>query len=379
MRGAVRIRSAGSVYAARVAMAVTDAEDRTMSEPVLVGAAPWVAASGAEQKYGLFRSDGGGEWHAVTQGLPEQVQIRALAVDPVDAGTIYAATQAGPYRSRDGGASWTSLELEDRDPCWSVTVHPADARILFAGTTDARIYRSDDAGASWQRLELTLPEGVCRMGFPTRMLRIALDPANPDEIYAALEVGGMVRSLDGGRSWSSCNAGLLAFAREARYQSRIGSDTDSEGMMDSHAMVISRARPGTIFLANRMGLFRSTDRGENWQDMAIGRFSPLTYARDICVSPHDQDTLLGAFSVAAVSDQGSLYRSTDLGESWQRFDRDVAINSTLMTVAASARDPDRVYCAARRGQVFGTEDGGASWVQRPLPAGVEGVYAVACL
>lgn len=351
-----------------------------MSEPVLVGAAPWVAASGAEQKYGLFRCNGeGGEWQAVSRGLPDRVQVRALTVDPSDAGAIYAATQSGPYRSRDGGESWTSLGLQDTDPCWSITVHPADPRILFAGTTDARIYRSDDGGASWQHLEISLPAGVCKMGFPTRMLRIALDPANPDEIYAALEVGGMLRSLDGGQSWNSCNAGLLEYARQGRYKSRIGSDTDSEGMMDSHAMVISRARPGTVFLANRMGLFRSIDRGESWQDMAIGRFSPLTYARDICVSPHEQNTLLGAFSVAAVSDEGSLYRSTDLGESWQRFDHDIAMNSTLMTVAISPRSANRVYCATRRGQVFGTEDGGASWVQWPLPSGVEGVYAVACL
>ena len=49
-----------------------------------------------------------------------------------------------------------------------------------------------------------------------------------------------------------------------------------------------------------------------------------------------------------------------------------------MSVAASAETPDRVYCAARRGQVFGTEDGGKSWQSYPLPDGVEGVYAIAC-
>jgi hypothetical protein len=241
------------------------------------------------------------------------------------------------------------------------------------------VYRSIDGGESWWPFPIAMPEGACTMGFPTRMLRVVVDPSNPDEIYAALEIGGLVRSLDDGRSWTSCNADLLEFARQDRYKSRIGSDIDSEGMMDSHALVISRARPGTLFLANRMGLFRSGDRGESWQDMDIGRFSPLTYARDICITPHDEHTLLGAFSRAAVSDEGSLYRSTDLGESWQRFDRNVAMNSTLMTVSISASSDQRVFCAARRGQVFGTEDGGASWLQWPLPQGVEGVYAVLCL
>jgi len=78
-----------------------------------------------------------------------------------------------------------------------------------------------------------------------------------------------------------------------------------------------------------------------------------------------------------VSDAGSLYRSADLGATWTRFDHDVSINSTLMIIATSAQTPERVYCAARRGQVFGTEDGGKSWQTYPLPA--EGVYALSCV
>jgi photosystem II stability/assembly factor-like uncharacterized protein len=113
--------------------------------------------------------------------------------------------------------------------------------------------------------------------------------------------------------------------------------------------------------------------------MDIGRFSDLTYARDVKVFPHDARTLLGAFSIAAVSDAGSLYRSPDLGETWTRFDHGVSIESTLMIIAASPTSSDRVYCAARRGQVFGTEDGGANWQTHPLPPGVEGVYALACV
>src|SRR5262249_31090003 len=159
---------------------------------------------------------------------------------------------------------------------------------------------------------------------------------------AGLEVGGVIRSRDGGDTWESCNDSLLQHAEEPRLKSRIVSDTETEGMMDSHALAISPARPGTVFLANRMGLFRSDDSGGRWAEMGIGRFSPLTYARDVKVSPHDPKTMYAALSIAAVSDAGSLYRSRDLGESWTRFDHDVSIDSTLMIIAESPSNPDRI-------------------------------------
>ena len=61
--------------------------------------------------------------------------------------------------------------------------------------------------------------------------------------------------------------------------------------------------------------------------------------------------MYAALSIAAVSDAGSLYRSDDFGETWQRFDPDLPINSTLMIIAEGVGSPDRVYCAARRGQM----------------------------
>jgi photosystem II stability/assembly factor-like uncharacterized protein len=53
------------------------------------------------------------------------------------------------------------------------------------------------------------------------------------------------------------------------------------------------------------------------------------------------------------------------------------MTSTLMIIAESPVTPDRVWCATRRGQVFGTENGGKSWREFRLPDGVEGVYALA--
>jgi photosystem II stability/assembly factor-like uncharacterized protein len=112
--------------------------------------------------------------------------------------------------------------------------------------------------------------------------------------------------------------------------------------------------------------------------MEVGRFSPLTYGRDIRVSPQDPRVLYACLSPAARSEDGSLYRSADLGETWPRFDRGVKAESTMMAVALHPRDADSVYCVSRTGQVFGTRDGGRTWSEDRLPDGVNDVYAIAC-
>src|SRR5207253_2519143 len=110
-------------------------------------------------------------------------------------------------------------------------------------------------------------------------------------------------------------------------------ELDQEGMLDAHALCLSGARPGAVFLALRMGLFRSADRGSSWEDMEIRHFSPLTYARDVQVSPVDARVLYACLSPAARSEAGTLYRSSDLGETWTRFDHGVKSSSTMVAVA----------------------------------------------
>jgi photosystem II stability/assembly factor-like uncharacterized protein len=209
-------------------------------------------------------------------------------------------------------------------------------------------------------------------------MRLAVDPNSPDDIYATLEANGTMRSRNGGETWEDCTADLIRFCEDPKYRSRIGSQTEIEGMLDGHALAVSAAAPGTVFLANRMGLFRSDDRGEHWKDMEINRFSPLTYGRDIRVSPHDPKVLYACLSPAARSTDGSIYRSDDIGQTWKRFDHGVKAEATMMAVTVHPRDPNQVYGVSRFGQLFATQDGGRSWSESRLPEGVRDVYAVAC-
>src|SRR5262249_7569511 len=143
------------------------------------------------------------------------------------------------------------------------------------------------------------------------------------------------------------------------------------------AKIEEREREKSIIIAVRMGLFRSEDQGKTWQDMRVARCLPFPYGRDSKVSPQDPNTLYACLSVAASSKEGALYRSQDVGKTWQRFEK-VTPHGTLMSVGLHHGDAKQVYVAARYGEVFGTQDGGESWLEMPLPQGVQHIYALAC-
>jgi photosystem II stability/assembly factor-like uncharacterized protein len=325
---------------------------------------------------GVFRRAADGETWSHALG---ELEAFTVCVHPRDANLVFAGTTDGVYRSTDAGRTFRRADFPDRGvQIWSFLPDAAGGTRILAGGSPVSVYRSDDDGVTWRRAPDPHLPLHAKMPFDCRVMRFAPHPRRPGEIFAVLEVSGVMRSTDGGETWSDCSADLLRLAgAEPRLRSKLVSDTEAEGMLDGHAVCTSAAAPDAVIIAVRMGLFRSDDQGRSWQDLRVDRFSPFTYGRDVKVSPQDPSALYACLSVAASSKDGALYRSNDVGKTWQRFDK-VQPHGTLMSVALHARDAKQVYIAARYGEVFGTADGGETWRDMPLPPNVQHIYALAC-
>jgi photosystem II stability/assembly factor-like uncharacterized protein len=327
-------------------------------------------APGRPVKSGLYRMAAGDDhWELATRGLPAAPAIRAIATHPEHPDTVYVGTQDGPYRSDDHGDHWEKLDVPDHGlPVWSLAFDPRNSRVMYAGYENYEIYRSDDGGLRWRQLPVTVrfPEVTVAAGSnpAKRVLKLAANPANPDELYGAIEVGGVIRSLDGGEHWDNMSHGQY-----------LNDDT-----VDMHGVLVGRWRPGQVFAIGRAGLFCSADRGEHWASARLEALNPngQTYCRDIREAPGDSKTIWVAGGANFQSEVGALFRSKDGGTSWAKVEMGVKPRTTMFSLAFDARQPKRMYCATSGGEVFGSEDGGQNWAARPLPEGATQVYAMGC-
>lgn len=216
-------------------------------------------------------------------------RINALAVSPADPNVILlGAATGGIWRSTDGGANFKPVTDSHVDlAVGSIAFAPSNSNIVYAGMGDARgsyfgtgVLKSTDGGQSWTRVN----NDTLR---PGRVTRLAVNPNNPNEIYLA-QLTQLI-----------LNNGTGSFAA---------------------------------------GFYRSTDGGVNWTRPLPG------LARDVAVHPTAQGTLYLAMSRV---DTGGLlpgvYRSTDNGVTWTRIYASPYASPTNVKVATTPADPRRVY------------------------------------
>jgi photosystem II stability/assembly factor-like uncharacterized protein len=335
----------------------------------------------------IFRSDDGAiSWSSATSDLPTGVWVDDLAVQPDSEEEVYAGTNSGVFKSTDGGATWvTSSAGLPNGGSVSVSVtfdfhRPANLLAVVHGTTREPdgLYRSTNGGASWV--------AVFRNPGLAGLSAIALGPSNPSLTYLA--AGRTVfKSSDDGGSWSTIavelpiNVGIGALALDpndaetvyAGITGGVGVLKSSDGgttwppsgrglTNTSVATLALNPAPGnTLYaLGDTIGLFSSTDDGENWTSLGdIGCFFPSA----IVVDPSSPSTLY-----AGCRGNGA-FKSYDGGRSWARINQGFSFGE-IYALAIDPSNPLTLYAGSRRfddmGTVLGnpvykTSDGGGAW------------------
>jgi photosystem II stability/assembly factor-like uncharacterized protein len=212
-------------------------------------------------------------------------------------------------RDRQIGRLGAVEDLADIHPDLTITVakpgivsilfHPHDPDVILVGYEYCEIYRSDDAGEHWVWLPVSVrfPEITTAPGAnpAKRVLKMDASANQPELLYAAIEVGGTLRSTDGGEHWENLSHGQYV----------------NDDPVDMHGVLSSRWRPGTVYGIGRAGMFHSADGGDHWRWVSL---EPLNakgqiYCRDIREVPGNPRKLWVAAGGGFQSDVGVLLHS----------------------------------------------------------------------
>ena len=289
--GGLKARSIGpAVMSGRIS-----AMDGNATDPVTI----WIGAAS------------GGVWKSENAGLSfEPVfddhtqSIGAIRIDPSNPDTVWVGTGEtwvrnsvsvgdGVYRTKDGGETWEHLGLEATERIAKITVHPEESDTVYVCATgqlwsanpERGVYKTSDGGATWE-LILSVDEN-------TGCADLDMDPQEPRILYAAM------------------------------WQFRRYPDFFTSG------------GPGS-------GLYRTTDGGENWteltEDLPEGEKGRIALA----IAPSRPAVLYATVE----TEDTSLYRSDDLGNSWTKTDNSTNIQMRPWYFSELVVDPgdhNRVY------------------------------------
>ena len=294
---------------------------------------------------GIARLDqAGGAWEVQLSLSGSGAQC--LALDLADPDTVYAGLrEGGVQRTNDGGRTWVDCALPGPG-VFSLAVSAADGAV-YAGTEPSALYRSDDRGETWRELEglLELPSRAT-WSFPPRpwtshVRWIAPSPHDADLILAGIELGGLMRSSDGGKTWADHRPGA---------------------QRDVHSLAWHPRVAGRAYEAGGGGAAWSDDEGESWQPADEGRDRHYTWS--VAVDPDDPElwyvsASTGPYAAHGGGDpQAKIYRRQD--GKWSALAGGLPEPLTAMPYALVAVEGGLVAGLAD-GQIWGSADRGETW------------------
>jgi photosystem II stability/assembly factor-like uncharacterized protein len=336
---------------------------------------------------GAFLSeDGGRTWKVESKGYTG-AQVRSIAVDPTAPGRLVTAARSGVFASANGGSDWAGVNPANFDSIeWNaVAIDPADPQHFIAGlNVHGWLANSLDGGSTWQTVEGPHEN---RIGWRA----IAFAPSNPGVVYAGsagyYSAGtfdpsqpgiGIYVSHNHGNSWTpandsqTLNAHVTSLAVDPSEPQVVFAATANHGLVKTEdsgknwvtlkggwsvktmilSVAVSPVNPKVVVAGtNQAGLWLSTDGGQTWKYTGYG-LNPEASIADIVFDPADPSKQL------YLADHfGGVYRSTDGGKSWRTLNNGL-LNRDINSLAFSS-DGLHLYAASEGAGVFRLDLNGA--------------------
>lgn len=219
----------------------------------------------------------------------------------------------GVYKSADSGKTWANMGLRDSHHIGRIVIHPTDPDIVYVAAMghlwgpnkERGFYKTTDGGKNWA--------AVLQVDEVTGVVDVAMDPSNPNLLYAAsyqrqrraygFHGGGpgsaLWKTTDAGKTWKKLTAGL-----PAGDWGRVGISIYRKDPRIVYVCIEQgeRYNASTAYLQRKAGIYRSEDRGETWAHMSDWNPRPM-YASQILVDPND-DKRVYMMNTFSYSDDG---------------------------------------------------------------------------
>jgi photosystem II stability/assembly factor-like uncharacterized protein len=277
-------------------------------------------------------TDKGATWSRFARpGNSAEMVLDHIVIDPTDSRNIFAAawnaqlpnSDGDLYRSHDAGKTWEIVADLHGKSLRAMNIAPSDPKILVVGALDG-IYRSRNGGHDFERIS---PANHAEI---KNVESIAIDPVNPDVIYAGTWHLPW-KTEDGGKTWHNIKKGVI---------------DDS----DVFSIVIDHETPANIFISACSGIYRSDSAGELFRKIQGIPYSARR-TRMLRMDPIDHNI------VYAGTTEG-LWKTIDGGASWKHM---TGSNIIINDVLIDPRQPSRVLLATDRSGVLASDDGAVTF------------------
>ncbi len=312
----------------------------------------------------------------------QDAAVVSIAVHPSNPNILYVATNDGVLKTRDGGNTWEQFPSFTARRVTTLAIDPKLPATVYAGTMGDAVYKSPDGGQHW------LPHNVGLKEHVSFVSEFVFDPENTDLIYLATTVGAFV-SKDGGRSWDERMAGMkevhivtsMAIDRKnprvlyagttgGTYRSedagnnwvRVTNGLIPEDVLNAsmalgvNVLVVDPTNSDVVYAGTTKGLFRTTDRGEHWEE--IGQGLSDQFISTIVLHPTDPRMLY-------VGGRAGVLKSIDGGKTWQAKNQGLE-TLNIRTISMGRSNPQLLYAGTNGSGLYRSSDGGDTWIPLPL-------------